>query len=74
MADVPERKPEPESRDLPLWFRLIVLGILVVLLAANILFDALTDYEGTATSLMLGGIIGTALGFNEFVRGRGGTP
>lgn len=76
MADEPTTKGErePESTDLPLWFRVIVIGFLVAFLAVHILIDAArTDYEGAATSLMLGGIVGTALGLNEFLRGRGGS-
>lgn len=66
------KEREPEGADYPMWFRIGVIGILVALLVVNIMIDALTDYEGSATSLMLGGIIGTALGLNEFLRGRGG--
>lgn len=57
--------------ELPLWFRISAIGVLVVTLVAHIMVDAfLGSYEGTATSLMLGGIVGTALGLNEFLRGR----
>lgn len=64
-----------DDEQLPLWFRLAAIGLLVITLVVHIGIDAyLNEYEGTATSLMLGGIVGTALGFNEYLRGRGGPP
>jgi hypothetical protein len=70
-------KPEPPPRsspELPLLFRILAIGLLVLTLVVHIFLDAfLDDYEGAATSLMLGGIVGTALGLNEFLRGRGGS-
>lgn len=60
-------------KDLPLWFRVLAIGALVATLIAHILIDAFRDdYDGAATSLMLGGIVGTALGLNEYLRGRAG--
>jgi hypothetical protein len=62
----------PRSPELPLLFRVLAIGLLVLTLVVHIFLDAfLDDYEGAATSLMLGGIVGTALGLNEFLRGRG---
>lgn len=59
--------------DLPLKFRVIIIGSLALTLIVHIFVDAFnTHYEGAATSLMLGGIVGTALGVNEYLRGRGG--
>lgn len=64
--------PEPTS-DLPLKFRILLIGSLSVTLIVHIFVDAFNkQYEGAATSLMLGGIVGTALGVNEYLRGRGG--
>lgn len=61
----------PPGTDLPIWFRVAAIGALVMLLAAHIIIDIFVDtYEGNSTSLMLGGIVGTALGLNEFLRGR----
>lgn len=66
-----EKKPDDNGTELPLWFRIAAIGVLVLTLVAHIMVDAfLKSYEGTATSLMLGGIVGTALGLNEFLRGR----
>lgn len=63
-----------KETELPLWFRMSAIGLLVLALVAHIAVDAFLDsYEGAATSLMLGGIVGTALGLNEFLRGRGGS-
>lgn len=73
-------EPEPgrhsaENRrqpPLPTWFRVVAIGALVATFAAHIILDVLVDdYEGRGTSLMLGGIVGTALGLNEYLR-RGG--
>lgn len=67
-------QPPRQSPELPLLFRVAAIGILVLTLVVHIFLDAfLDDYEGAATSLMLGGIVGTALGLNEFLRGRGGS-
>jgi hypothetical protein len=69
------RTPPPrQSPELPLLFRILAIGLLVLTLVVHIFLDAfLDDYEGAATSLMLGGIVGTALGLNEFLRGRSGS-
>jgi hypothetical protein len=72
-GDVSNPQP-PRSPELPLLFRILAIGLLVLTLVVHIFLDAfLDDYEGAATSLMLGGIVGTALGLNEFLRGRGGS-
>lgn len=64
---------EDPKNDLPLKFRVLVIGALAVTLIVHIFVDAFNkQYEGAATSLMLGGIVGTALGVNEYLRGRGG--
>lgn len=63
---------DPRS-DLPLKFRVLIIGSLSATLIVHIFVDAFNkQYEGAATSLMLGGIVGTALGVNEYLRGRGG--
>lgn len=60
--------------DLPLWLRAAIIAALSLTLIGHIILDALlTNYEGQGTSLMLGGIVGTSLGFNEFLRGRRGS-
>lgn len=65
------------SRDedaLPVKFRVVAIGVLIVFLIVHVLIDVFVQtYEGRDTSLMIGGIVGTALGLNEFVRGRGGS-
>jgi len=64
----------PRGPELPLLFRVAAIGLLVLTLIVHIFLDIfIDDYEGSATSLMLGGIVGTALGLNEFLRGRGGS-
>lgn len=70
MSDDPEEtKP---GVNLPLWFRLSVIGLLAVTLVVHIFVDIFVkDYDGAGTSLMLGGIVGTALGVNEWLRTRG---
>lgn len=45
-----------------------IMGLLVVNVIADIWVK---DYEGTATSLMLGGLIGGALGLDRIARGGG---
>jgi hypothetical protein len=70
----PEPPPEQQpSGDYPMWLRiLLVVGSFVTMLA-HIVYDAVTEtYEGASISLMLGGLVGTALGFNEWLRNRGG--
>jgi len=77
-----DRPPDPgpdRRRDddaLPVKFRVLAIGTLIGTLVVHIMLDAvfLRTYDGRDTSLMLGGIVGTALGLNEFVRGRGGGP
>lgn len=59
----------PRGSDLPLWFRVGALGILVVTFVVHLALDiAVDDYDGGSQSLLLGGIIGTALGVGEFMR------
>ena len=67
----PPASPPSQQSELPLWFRVAAIGMLVITLIAHIMVDVFVKtYEGAATSLMLGGIVGTALGLNEFLRGR----
>ncbi len=71
MSEKDPQRQKDQGTELPLWFRIAAIGVLVITLVAHIMVDAfLKSYEGTATSLMLGGIVGTALGLNEFLRGR----
>ena len=52
--------------DLPLWFRLTVLGLLTGLLIVHLLYDMThLDYEGATTTLMLGGIVGASIGLDR---------
>ncbi|MCW2758050.1 MAG: hypothetical protein JWO46_1796 [Nocardioidaceae bacterium] len=68
MADDPRRETE-----LPLWFRMTIIGVLVVGLFVHVAIDIFnTKYDGKAFSLLIGSVVGTALGVNEFLRGRGG--
>lgn len=61
---------DPKS-DLPLKFRVILIGSLAATLIIHIFIDAFSkSYDGASTSLMLGGIVGTALGVNEYLRGK----
>ena len=67
--------PDRRNRDedaLPVKFRVLAIGTLIGLLIVHVLLDVFLPYDGRDTSLMIGGIVGTALGLNEFVRGRGG--
>lgn len=69
--------PRNNGTDIPLKFRLYVLGLLTVTLVVHIFVDiAVTDYEGKGTSYLLGTIVGCSFGLNtviaEFLKGRGG--
>lgn len=65
------QQSQPHSSGLPLWLRVSIITAFAVTLIVHIFVDIFVDtYEGAATSLMLGGIVGTALGINEFVKGR----
>lgn len=71
----PTDPQQPESTDLPKWLRISLVSGSFVLMVVHIGYDAATKaYEGASISLMLGGLVGTALGFNEFLRNRGGGP
>lgn len=62
-----------DQEDLPLKFRVLMIGALGAALIVHIFVDAFrSDYDGASVSLMLGGVVGTALGVNEYLRGRGG--
>lgn len=50
----------------------IIVLVIAFLLVVNVLADIwMMDYEGTGTSLMLGGLIGGALGLDRIARGGG---
>lgn len=70
MAD---RQPNPrQNDDLPLRFRVAVLGILVATFVIHLAIDVFKDdYDGGSTTLLIGGIIGAAIGVREIVRSRG---
>ena len=62
-----------DPNDLPLRFRVLIIGVLAATLVVHIFVDAFNkSYEGASVSLMLGGVVGTPLGVNEYLRGRGG--
>lgn len=64
-----DQQRPPRGSDLPLWFRVGTLGVLVVTFVTHLAVDvAAKDYDGGSQSLLLGGIIGTALGVGEFMR------
>lgn len=62
----PKRPEKPKPRpEFPLWFRMLVVGAVVAFLGFNV-------YRGgdVATSVMLGGIVGAALGISEWIGGK----
>ncbi|HEY3570140.1 MAG TPA: hypothetical protein VGP73_19565 [Thermoanaerobaculia bacterium] len=60
-------------RDLPLWFRLAVLTVLVVLLIGIFIADWTIDgYDASPTELALIGVIGVAIGADQLRRGGDG--
>ncbi len=71
---MPKPAPKPDaSGGLPGWLRNSIVGLFAGALVVHIFVDIFnTRYEGAATSLMLGGIVGSALGLNEWLRNRGG--
>jgi hypothetical protein len=59
----PTKPPaKPKRAEFPLWFRMLVVGSVVLFLGFNV-------YRGgdVATSVMLGGIVGAALGISEWM-------
>lgn len=63
-------KSEP---DLPLWLRVSAISLLVLTLVGNVVSDIFVkDYDGLPTTLMLGGLVGAALGIDRAIR-RGGS-
>jgi hypothetical protein len=58
--------------DLPLWFRITVLSILIVCLVAVLVADMNSDtYEAQATALALVGVIGAAIAADQLKKGGG---
>lgn len=56
--------------DLPLWFRIGALLVLLALLVFNLVWDAThAEYEGAGATLMLGGVIGAAIGLDQLRKG-----
>lgn len=67
------KEPPPDSQGLPRWLRLTIVLTCLAAMVAHIAYDAAASaYEGASISLMLGGIVGSALGLNEYLRNRGG--
>lgn len=59
--------------DIPLWLRVFVIVVLLVLVAGVIAADIfVADYEGLSTMLTIAGLLGGALGLNEVIRRGGG--
>jgi len=59
-------------RDLPLWFRLAVLSVLVVLLVGVFVADwTIAGYDASPAELALIGVIGAAVGLDQLRRGPG---
>lgn len=67
--------PEPGEDvvgDIPLWFRLAVLTVLVLLLVGIFVADWTVDgYDAAPTELALIGVIGAAVGLDQLRRGGG---
>lgn len=59
--------------DLPLWFRIAVLSVLVVLLVGLFIVDANNPgFDASISELALIGVIGTAIGLDQLRKGGGG--
>jgi hypothetical protein len=59
-------------RDLPLWFRLAVLTVLVLLLVGVTVADwTIAGYDASPTELALIGVIGVAVGADQLRKGNG---
>ncbi len=59
----------PDGTELPVWFRVAIIGMVAATMVIHIMIDAFRpDYEGLSTTLMLGGLVGTGLGLNEYLR------
>lgn len=64
--------PSPKG-GLPLWALLLILLPLLGLLIFNVIWDAThTDYESVSVSLMLGGIMATAVALDQNAKNKGG--
>lgn len=59
-------------RDLPLWFRMAILTVLLLLLVGVFIADWTRDgYDAAPTELALIGVIGTAVGLDQLRKGGG---
>lgn len=59
--------------DFSVRFRQWVIGAFAATFIVHLFIDVfLTTYEGTSTSFLIGGIVGTALGLRTFFENRGG--
>ena len=71
--DKPHKKPSPQQQEgLPRGLRIVLVSGSFALMVGHVIYDAVVAaYEGASVSLMLGGLVGTALGFNEWLRNKG---
>lgn len=73
----PDIEPDPRGgivRDIPLWFRLAVLTVLVLLLVGVFVADWTVDgYDAAPTELALIGVIGAAVGLDQLRKGNNGS-
>lgn len=70
-----DRKPTPsgDHSGLPPWLTAAIVGVFAVALLIHIAVDIISKtYDGQSTSLMLGGIVGSALAADRIVRKGGG--
>lgn len=59
--------------DLPRWLRASIVALLALTLVGNIVADIFVlGYDGQFVSMMLGGLVGTAIGVEKLIRRRGG--
>lgn len=67
-SKVPENAPNPGT-GLPLWAILLSGGVILGLLAFNVLAYG---PDGYPTTVVLGGLFGTVFGVHEYLKNRGG--
>lgn len=54
---------------MPAYVRLAIRATIATMLLGHVMIDALaSDYDGTMTSLMLGGILGTSFALDQAIR------
>lgn len=62
-------KGDHNNRGLPLWAILLSGGVILALLAFNVLAYG---PDGYPTTVVLGGLFGTVFGVNEYLKNKGG--